>query len=130
MDSVEIQRQKLGRRWTRGGCRKLSYGSRRAGCRENRHTPLRVACMSLNICHSPAASSFKAELLVPAFPHYPGFIVFLFLLFATLAPKSPLYLNSASLDATELSTFSTLPNATVGSASDRVFLRTTLSGVP
>ena len=81
MDSVEIQRQKLGRRWTRGGCRKLSHGSRGdagPGCRpelENRLPPSdwNVACMSLNMWHSPAALSFKAKLLIPAFPHYPGY---------------------------------------------------------
>jgi ribosome biogenesis protein MAK21 len=80
-----------------------------------------------------SSPSSKANLLVPASP---GWFDFLPPLPTTSHPvvshsasQIATLLNRAStLHASELSTFSTLPNATGGSASDRAFLRNILSG--
>jgi ribosome biogenesis protein MAK21 len=95
---------------------------------------LRVALPKMP--NSPAVSSSKAKLLVPASP---GWFDFVPPLTTTTTATDPVVSQSASqiatllnrassLHASELSTFSALPNATGGSASDRAFLRNILSG--
>lgn len=82
---------------------------------------------------SSAASSSKAKLLVPASPDWFNFLPPLSTTSAPVvsqsAPQVATLLDRASsLHASELSTFSALPNATGSSASDRAFLRNILSG--
>ena len=82
---------------------------------------------------SSAASTSTAKLLVPAFPDWFNFLPPLFITSAPVISQSAsqvttLLDRASSLRASELSTFSALPNATGGSASDRAFLRNILSG--
>ena len=82
---------------------------------------------------SSAASSSKAKLLVPASPDWFNFLPPLSTTSSPVVSQSTsqvaiLLDRATSLHVSELSTFSTLPNATGGSASDRAFLRNILSG--
>jgi ribosome biogenesis protein MAK21 len=92
-----------------------------------------IVRMPPKIPNSPAVSSPKAKLLVPATPDWFNFLRPLPAtsdrVVSQSASQIATLLNRAStLHASELSTFSTLPNATGGSASDRAFLRNILSG--
>jgi ribosome biogenesis protein MAK21 len=87
----------------------------------------------LEMPKSSAASSSKAKLLVPASPDWFNFLPPLSTTSAPVVSQSAsqvatLLDRASSLHASELSTFSALPHATGGSASDRAFLRNILSG--
>ena len=80
-----------------------------------------------------AASSSNVKLLVPASPGWFNFLRPLPTTSHLTVSQSPSQIatlldRASSLHASELSTFSALPNATGGSASDRAFLRNILSG--
>ena len=92
-----------------------------------------IVRMPPKIPNSPAVSSPKAKLLVPATPDWFNFLRPLPATSDRVVSQSAsqiatLLNRASSLHASELSTFSTLPNATGGSASDRAFLRNILSG--
>jgi ribosome biogenesis protein MAK21 len=83
--------------------------------------------------NSPAVSSSKAKLLVPATPDWFNFLPPLPTTSDPVVSQSASQIatlldRASSLHASELSTFSALPKAMGGSASDRAFLRNILSG--
>ena len=92
-----------------------------------------IVCKLPKMPDSPAVSSSKAKLLVPASPDWFNFLRPLPTTSDRVVSQSAsqiatLFNRASSLHASELSTFSALPNATGGSASDRAFLRNILSG--
>ena len=81
---------------------------------------------------TPVASLSKAKLLVPPTPGWFNFLSPLHTISEPVVPQSAsqltTFLDRASLlHASELSTYSTLPNAAGGSVSDRAFLRNILA---
>lgn len=89
--------------------------------------------MPSTVSQKPAPSSSKSKLLVPPTPDWYNFLPPLRPISEPVLSQSASHIatslnRASSLHASELTTFSALPNASGGSASDQSFLRNILTG--